>query len=461
MSLNKTLGQNGWEVEGINEPGARFKLDANGNVKALLGPDGSTHATLGTKVITVGAGGRFGTLSDAVAYINTQTYQETLHTGSYTSVEGASILTASASISSSVAGRQLFLKHASDSFLYPIEVTNPGISAEFKPFYPMYGRGAGATDFSIVSPTAYWLIQLLPGRHEGTGTKVIIPPFVHVAGFGRNVTYYEDEAQAANAGCIEIPAYSQGVSLSNFSIQVSGSNRGSCILLSDSTTDVFTTGQTVVLTGMGIHSTGASEDGIWKISTSKNVIDSVKIRDLLSTGYYDSILIANAVRAEVSGSEIVALNSDQDLPQCVSLSGNSLVNSDIRVQNNLLRALNDSTALSASCIGVKVSATTAGTKNTYVKLTGNQIQCNGALNTPDIPSLESTTNGVAVLESGVAVGDLVVHSSNNIFDCSGARLNRALYAGASGKVYTCNDRNKDGTAITTGTASGGTVTVVL
>lgn len=38
MSLNKTLGQNGWEVEGINEPGARFAMDASGNVTGLVHP---------------------------------------------------------------------------------------------------------------------------------------------------------------------------------------------------------------------------------------------------------------------------------------------------------------------------------------------------------------------------------------------------------------------------------------
>lgn len=427
---------------------------------ALLGPQGNEHATLGARILTVGDTGRFAKIRDAIDYINAQTYQETLHSGSYAYADGAKVLTASANISSLVTGRQLFLKHSTDDFLYPITVTNPG-STEFKSFYPMYGRTSGSLDFSIISPTAYWVIYMLPGRHEGDGDALTIPEFVSIIGAGRDTTYYEDTASANNTGCILIPATSQAVSIKNMSLQVSGSTRGSCIQLTDVGTNVFTTGQYLVFDNIGIHATGASEDGIWKLSTSKNVIDSVKINNMVSTGYYDSVYLGNTVRSEVTNSECVAVNSDEDLPQCISITGNSLVNSDHRVQNNILRAYNASTAFSAATIGVKISASTHGTKNTYVMVANNQIECFGELNSTDIPTLESTCSGIFIEESGISVGDLVVHSSNNIYDCSGARLNRAIYSGASGKAFSCNDRNKDGTAISTATGSGGTVTIVL
>lgn len=442
---------------------AIWATDASGNPTGLIGPDGSMQATLGSNVITVGNDGMYATLAEAISYINSLgAATETLHTGTYNHVAGASILQAVEDIPSTCVGKKLFLKHSTDSFLYPIEVTNTGTGIkEFKPVYPMYGRTNGVMDYSIVSPTRRNIVMMLPGDHSGTGACVTIPSFTSVIGFGKNVTCYEDSAQAASRGIVEIPATSAEVAIKGIGFSVNGANRGSCILLTDATTDVFTTGQRIEFEDLHIASTGASEDGIWKLSSSKNVVDMIKCKDIYGQGYFDTIALFNTMRTIVEDCEIVSTNSDAQVAQCVSISGNSLANSDHRINGNIFRARNDSTALSAATIGVKVSATTAGSTNTYVMVSNNQIQCSGELDALAIPTLESKTSGIVVDESSVAVGDLVIHSNNNIFDCSGARLNRAIHAGASGVVFSANDRNKDGTAITTATGGGGAVTVVL
>lgn len=50
---------------------SRLSTDASGNVTGLAGPGGEVHATLGSNVITVGAGGRFATLQEAITYLET------------------------------------------------------------------------------------------------------------------------------------------------------------------------------------------------------------------------------------------------------------------------------------------------------------------------------------------------------------------------------------------------------
>lgn len=415
----------------------------------------------GPNVLTVGKGCRFSTLRSAVNYINSQTYMETLHTGSYTYVDGAKILTASAAISANVEGKHLFLQHSTDDFLYPIEITLPGISTSIKPFYPLWGRTAGATDFSIVSPTKYWVIVLAPGRHEGDGAALEIPPFVSIVGYGKYTSIYEDTSPTNNGGIIHIPGTSQGVKIQGCGIQVHGGVRASCIQLTDVGTSVITNGQRVEFEDLHIASTGSSEDGIWKPTSTNNVIDMVRCNNILATGYYDSFALFGTVRTSITNSEVVSINGDQDLPQCISISGNSLVNSDHRVSGNILRSRNASEALGAVSIGVKVSAHVAGTKDSYVAVANNIIECSGEVNTTDIPGLESKTLGISVGSSGYAVGSLVVHSSNNIFDCSGSRLNYAILSDDDGVIYSSNDRNKDGTAITTATGGTGALTIVL
>lgn len=441
--------------------------DGSGNT-VLLGADGTSFSLFGPNVLTVGAKGRFATLRDAIDYINTQTYTETLHTGSYTYADGARVLTASANISAATVGKQLFLKHDTDNLLYPIEVHNSGqTTAKMRPFYPLYGRTAGATDFSIVSPTATWVIVLLPGRHSGDGAQLEIPPFTSVIGYGKHVSIFEDEVYAADGGIIEIPAASQHVSLKGFSVFNHGSNRGGSVVLTDENTSVITSGQRIEISDFHTQSIGASEDGIWKRTSTKNVVDSIKIHNMSGTGYYDSIALFGCRNVEITGCDIYSINTgavageDEDLPQSCSLSGNSLVNSAFRVSRNKFRAYNASTGYGAGSIACKISSTTAGTKNTYVRYDNNIVEVEGAPTNPVIPSLESGTYGLQIASSGVAVGDMVVHSANNIFDCSGADLNYAISAGDDAVVFTTNDRNSAGTAITTTTAGTGALTVVL
>ena len=439
---------------------------ANGNT-VLVGADGALFSLFGPSVLTVGDKGRFATLRDAIDYINTQTYTETLHTGSYTYADGARVLTASANISTGTIGKQLFLKHSTDNLLYPIEVHNSGqASTKMRPFYPLYGRAAGATDFSIVSPTATWVIVLLPGRHSGDGAQLEIPPFTSIVGYGKHTSIFEDDVYVAKGGIIEIPAASQHVTLKGFSVFNHGTNRGGSVVLTDENASVITSGQRIVIEDFHTQSIGMSEDGIWKQTDTKNVIDSISIRGMSGTGYFDTIALFGCRNVEVVDSDIYSVNTstageDEDLPQACSISGNSLVNSTLRVSRNKFRAYNAGVAFGSTAIACKISATTAGTKNTYVKFENNIIEVEGAATNPVIPSLESITYGIQVEESSVAVGDIVVHSANNIFDCTGADLNYAINAGASAVVFTTNDRNSSGSAITTATIGGGSLTVVL
>jgi hypothetical protein len=436
------------------------ETDVNGVTSLVVG--GVSHSLFGEQVVTVGVGGRFLKLKDACDYIATQNYIETLFTGSFTHAEGAKVLTANATLPVAVTGRQLYAKISTDSFLYPVEATAPGTTSEFKPLYPMWGRTPGSLDFSIVSPTANWVIVLMPGRHEGDNTPVDVPAFTSIIGYGKTVSIFENEASAAGRGAIEVKSTSQGVSMRGFGVQVHGANRGAAIVLRDVGTGVLTTGQMLEFNDLWIASTGASEDGIWKTTTTKNVIDSVKCKNIIATGYYDSFAIFNTVRTNISDCEVVAVNSDAQLPQGMQVSGNSLVNSDHRMQNNIIRARNDSTGSGASTIGIKLSASTAGTKHSYLMASNNQIECSGELDSLGITGFtDSKAIGILVDESSTAVGDLVVHSSNNIFDCSGARVNYAISSQASGVVFSSNDRNKNGTAITTSTSAGGALTVVL
>src|SRR3990172_8343587 len=163
----------------------RLSTDASGYT-VLVGADGNSYSLFGPKVFTVGVGGYFATLADAIAHITTlaATNLETLHTGTYTYAEGLKIIIADQTISTAVNGKQLFLKHAAEAFLYPIEVQKLASATNMIPWLPLYGRAAASTDFSIVSPQTHYVIVLLPGRHEVIGS-LDIPPFVTIKGYGK------------------------------------------------------------------------------------------------------------------------------------------------------------------------------------------------------------------------------------------------------------------------------------
>ncbi len=51
-------------------PDVQFAKDGSGNVTGLKNPGGGVHATLGTNVLTVGAGGKYATIQAAITYIS-------------------------------------------------------------------------------------------------------------------------------------------------------------------------------------------------------------------------------------------------------------------------------------------------------------------------------------------------------------------------------------------------------
>lgn len=414
----------------------------------------------GSEFLTVGNKCLFSNLRDAVEYIDSQTLYQTLHTGSYTYVDGAHVLVATAPVSVNVTGRQLYLKHDTDDFLYPIEILQDPTSTNIKPFYRLYGRTPGVLNFSIVSPITNYVVQLAPGRHEGDGNPIIIPSFTNILSFGKDTCIYEDDAPATNAGIIQVPATSAGVKLQGFGVQVSGPTRGSCIQFTDSTTDVFTTGQRVELKDLHIASTGASDDGIWKLATSQNVMDNLICDDIFATGHYDNFALFQMARTTVRNSEIISISDNADPAQACSISGNSLVDSKFAFYNNNVRTYKSAENFGGQNIGLLITTQVASTKHIYTSAVGNVFDCIGELDTGGFLN----SQGTAIMLSGdgpSTAASLTLNSANNIFNVAGARDNFAIQSRDDGVAFTCNDRNFDGSAITTSAVGTGAVTVTL
>ena len=305
----------------------------------------------GSNTVTVGDGGMYATLKDAIDYITTLSASnlETLDTGSFTLVNGASVLTASAAIDAGVQGRDCYLQIDGEDWLFPFNVTDPGSSTVFKLRYPLYGRTEAATDFSVISPKQRYTVILLPGRHQGDGNPVIVPPFTSIVGYGKGVTFYEDQPYAATRGLIEIPSASQNVEIRGFSMMTYGSNRGASILLTESGSDVLNTGQRLIFDGLDVASTEASEDGIWKGSTSKNVVDDILIQNCDFEGYYDSIAIFQTIRTRILNNQIFSLASVNDVgpAQCVNIGCNSLTNAYTLITGNKFKTYQGQTSFGA------------------------------------------------------------------------------------------------------------------
>ena len=441
---------------------ARFATDASGST-VLAGADGASYSLFGPKVFTVGVGGYFANLTDALGYINTlaATNLETLHTGSYTYSDGLKIITASGTISTAVNGRQLFLKHAADDFLYPIEVQTLSGATKMIPWLPLYGRAAASTNFSIVSPQTHYVIKLLPGRHEVLDS-LTIPSFVTIVGYGKFTSIVEGDPSINQACLLNIPGSSTFVELANFGMLVDSTSQAGTVEFADTGTSIYTDGRRIKLRDMHHEATGGAQDCIWQKANAKNVLDDLMIENCSGKGWYDVFAILHARNVKLIGCETVAVaQASVGPPQGFNLAQNELVDSMFEVTNGNFTSYQPGTGYSSSAVGGNISSQVATTKKAIVRLAGNVFKQTGELliGTP-IPTLETRTIGITSTTT-VASGGVIINSSNNLFNSSGADLNYAFNAGDKCTVKTCNDRNFDGSAITNTTSGTGAITAVL
>lgn len=429
----------------------------------LMGAGGVEYSLFGPKVFTVGVGGYFATLSDAIAHITTlaATNLETLHTGTYTYADGLKIITADQTIATSVNGKQLFLKHAADSFLYPIEVQELSGATKMIPWLPLYGRAAASADFSIVSPLTSYVIVLLPGRHEVLDS-LTIPPFVTIKGYGKFTSIVEGDPSVANAGLLNIPGASTFVELSDFGMLVDSSDQAGTVVFTDTGSSVYTDGRRIVLRNMHHEATGSAQDCIWQKANAKNVLDDLLIENCSGKGWYDVFAILHARNVKMDKCQTVAVaEKNVGPPQGFNLAQNELVDSMFEVTNGNFTTYQPATSYSSTAIGGNISAQIATTKKCRVRLAGNVFKQSGELlvGTP-VATLETKTFGISSTTT-VASGGVVINSSNNLFNSSGADLNYGFNAADKCTVFSANDRTFDGAALTNVTSGTGSVTVVL
>ena len=418
----------------------------------------------GGTTLTVGDAGQFSTLGEANDFVITQasTNMETLDTGTLALLNGEYTLVASAAISSNVQGRELFLQLDGESFLFPVTLTDPGTSTYLKLKYPFYARTETDVDFSILSPKTKYNIVLSPGRHRGDGTVVELPPFTVVSGYGKNLTYYEDECESANGGIIEIPHTSQYSSVRDIAMQVYGSVRGGCITITGSSTEI-NTGSHFEFNNLDLTSTEASEDGIWKPTTNKEATDFISVTNSTFQGYFDSIALFNTITTRITGNNIYAIaeNNDTSAAHGIQISGNSVADSKSLVYGNNIQTYQGQTGFSATTAGIKISAQINTTKDFVAQVSNNFFDVQGELDSGGIPGLESKGYGIHATDVGFSVGNYYVRSINNLFNVTGSRETFDLTAFGDVTVFTANDRKYDGTAVDSTTSGAGTVTVVL
>lgn len=440
---------------------AQLSTDANGNT-ALVGAGGGKYSLFGPKVFTVGVGGYFANLTDALGHINTLAASnlETLHTGTYTYADGLKIITADQAISTAVNGKQLFLKHAADSFLYPIEVQALSAATKMVPWLPLYGRAAASTDFSIVSPLARYVIVLLPGHHEVLDA-LTIPAFTTIMGYGKYTSIVEGDPSVSQACLLNIPGSSTFVELAGFGMLVDSADQAGTVGLTDTGTSIYTDGRRIKLRDMHHEATGAAQDCIWQKSNAKNVLDDIELSNVSGKGWYDTFAFLHARNVRMDRCQTVAVTGGGAPPQGFNLAQNELVDSMFEITNGNFTSYNSGTAYSSTTVGGNITSQIATTKKAYVRLAGNVFKQSGELlvGTP-IPSLETKTVGVTS-NTSVASGGVIINSSNNLFQSSGADLNYGFVAGDKCTVKSMNDRTYDGAALTNVTAGTGAITVVL
>lgn len=438
--------------------------DASGNVTGIAGAGGTKYSLLGPQVFTVGAGGYFANLTDALGHINTlaATNLETLHTGTYTYADGLKVITAGQTISAAVNGKQLFLKHAADAFLYPIEVQALSAATKMVPWLPLYGRAAASTDFSIVSPQTNYVIVLLPGRHEVLNS-LTIPAFVTIMGYGKYTSIVEGDPSVAQACLLNIPGSSTFVELAGFGMLVDSADQAGTVGLTDTGASVYTDGRRIKLRDMHHEATGAAQDCIWQKASAKNVLDDIELSNVSGKGWYDTFAILHARNVKMDKCRTIATTGGGGggPPQGFNLAQNELVDSMFEITNSNFTSYQTYTSYSSVSIGGNISAQVATTKKCHVRLSGNVFKQSGELlvGTP-VVGLETKTYGVSS-NTTVASGGIVINSSNNLFQSSGADLNYGFNAGDKCTVKSMNDRTYDGAALTNVTSGTGAITAVL
>lgn len=183
---------------------ARFATDASGNVTGLVGADGKVHATLGSNVLTVGAGGRFATLQEAITYLATLPQFE-LVTGIGTSPtvtawnQGSDQLTTTGLAGQQQLNREgYWFTHASlGGRLYPIDmalgVAGTPLVAKFRRSEASF---SGSEALSFYKPIMH-TIYILPGTE--LDENILIPGSVCMTILGDGNTRWDGTISGASA----------------------------------------------------------------------------------------------------------------------------------------------------------------------------------------------------------------------------------------------------------------------
>lgn len=160
--------------ESIDETkGVNVVLDANGNT-VLAGADGTEYATLGSKFITVGAGGRYSTLQAAINALATETFFVPVGTLTITAWnQGSDVATTSGSFPNIASTVGLWAGHpSSGGRLYPIETPRGSTNVVFG-MRRIEANFSGTETLTVYRATPRQ-IYILPGYHDWSATEVTI-----------------------------------------------------------------------------------------------------------------------------------------------------------------------------------------------------------------------------------------------------------------------------------------------
>ena len=156
---------------------------------------------LGAKILTVGAGGRFATVAEAVAFINTQTrYNTVYNTGTCAMVSGSkSIIPAGgadwSALSEAANGKQLYLRIAvSQTIFMPVQGITPNINntptwGNYGELKYVYEGASGNKTYSFVEPIWYH-IQLLAGTVKDP-VAISWPLFTTMSGISKEASVWQ------------------------------------------------------------------------------------------------------------------------------------------------------------------------------------------------------------------------------------------------------------------------------
>lgn len=171
---------------------AKFATDASSRVTGLVDPvTGLTHATLGTSVITVGAGGMYSTIQSAIDYLETLTQFEAVSgVGSSPTVtawtQHSDELTVTGLAGATNLGREgYWFTHASLSGrLYPCEATLGLLGTKLiSRMRRIEATFSGSEALSFYRPIVR-TIMLLPGANYDEDITFSVPVCVRLLGDG-------------------------------------------------------------------------------------------------------------------------------------------------------------------------------------------------------------------------------------------------------------------------------------